>query len=70
MAQLPGDGTKVESVPQPIAVPHGEPDPAQVSNILTRFYSGVHRATIEGDVPTVPITEHQGARRDPEPTST
>jgi hypothetical protein len=41
-----------------------------VSAMLARFYSGVHRATSEDDVPTVPITDHIGARRDPEPTST
>jgi hypothetical protein len=70
MAQLPGENAKVEPVKQPVPVPHGEPDPAQVSSMLTRFYSGVHRAANEDDVPTVPITDHLGARRDPEPTST
>jgi hypothetical protein len=70
MAQLPGESAKAEPVKQPVPVPHGEPDPAQVSSMLTRFYSGVHRAANEDDVPTVPITDHLGARRDPEPTST
>jgi methyl-accepting chemotaxis protein len=70
MAQLPADTAQKAPATRPIAVMHGEPDPAEVSSMLKRFYSGVHRAANEDDVPTVPITDHQGARRDPEPTST
>ena len=38
-----------------------EPDPASVGSMLTRFYSGVHRAANEDEVPTVPINEHRGS---------
>jgi hypothetical protein len=69
LAQLPSDTTKAEQNRQPDPPPSFEPDPDQVSSMLTRFYSGVHRATTEDDVPTVPINEQRGARRDPEPTS-
>jgi hypothetical protein len=62
------DGELTSELPVPF--PGSEPDPAQVSSMLARFYSGVHRAATEDDVPTVPISEHIGARRDPEPTST
>ena len=49
-------------VTQPIMVAsHTEPDPASVSSMLTRFYSGVHRAANEDEVPTVPINDHRGS---------
>ncbi len=70
LAQLPSDTTNADPIRQPVSVPSFEPDPDQVSSMLTRFYSGVHRAANEDDVPTVPINEQQGARRGPEPTST
>jgi Nitrate and nitrite sensing len=70
MAQLPVTGETTQPIVAPTQVPRGEPDPAEVSNMLTRFYSGVHRAASEDDVPTVPIQEHRGVRRDAEPTST
>jgi hypothetical protein len=57
MAQLPTDQAAPAPATQPVAVSHGEPDPDQVSNMLTRFYSGVHRAGNEDDNPTVPINE-------------
>ncbi|HTJ34478.1 MAG TPA: nitrate- and nitrite sensing domain-containing protein [Dactylosporangium sp.] len=64
-AQLPGDPTgQVPATPeqtQPITVAHMEPDPASVGSMLTRFYSGVHRAANEDEVPTVPINEHRGS---------
>ena len=69
LAQLPSDTAKPEQNRQPEPPPTFEPDPDQVSSMLTRFYSGVHRAATEDDVPTVPINEQRGARRDPEPTS-
>lgn len=63
LAQLPGDtGQARPDVTQPIVVPsHTEPDPASVSSMLTRFYSGVHRAANEDEVPTVPINDHRGS---------
>ncbi|MEV6930815.1 hypothetical protein AB0M46_40875, partial [Dactylosporangium sp. NPDC051485] len=65
LAQLPGDPTgQVPAEPeptQPITVGHTEPDPASVGSMLTRFYSGVHRAANEDEVPTVPINEHRGS---------
>jgi hypothetical protein len=64
LAQLPGDTgqTSMPDVTQPIMVAsHTEPDPASVSSMLTRFYSGVHRAANEDEVPTVPINEHRGS---------
>ena len=69
MAQLPGDRAETASV-TPVAPIHTEPDPASVSSMLSRFYSGVHRAANEDELPTVPISDHRGARRDSEPTST
>ncbi|MFG2038241.1 nitrate- and nitrite sensing domain-containing protein [Dactylosporangium sp. NPDC048998] len=64
LAQLPGDPTgqvpPTEPV-QPIVTPQTEPDPASVGSMLTRFYSGVHRAANEDEVPTVPINEHRGS---------
>ncbi|GAA2595709.1 hypothetical protein GCM10010399_27850 [Dactylosporangium fulvum] len=65
LAQLPGDNTGLAPAPdvtQPLTVSqHTEPDPASVSNMLTRFYSGVHRAASEDEVPTVPINDHRGS---------
>ncbi|MEV0559825.1 nitrate- and nitrite sensing domain-containing protein [Dactylosporangium sp. NPDC050588] len=65
LAQLPGDTGQAETRPdvtQPIQVSsHTEPDPASVSSMLTRFYSGVHRAANEDEVPTVPINDHRGS---------
>ncbi|MEV8511193.1 nitrate- and nitrite sensing domain-containing protein [Dactylosporangium sp. NPDC051484] len=64
LAQLPGDPTGQVPAPepvQPVAGPHMEPDPASVGSMLTRFYSGVHRAANEDEVPTVPINEHRGS---------
>jgi hypothetical protein len=48
MAQLPGDGTVPTQRPvdQPAKIAH-EPDPSQVSSVLSAFYSGVHRAAAE-----------------------
>jgi Nitrate and nitrite sensing/Histidine kinase-, DNA gyrase B-, and HSP90-like ATPase len=48
MAQLPGDGTVPTQRPvdQPAKIAH-EPDPSQVSSMLSAFYSGVHRAAAE-----------------------
>jgi len=66
LAQLPSETRKTEQNRQPDPAPSFEPDPEQVSSMLTRFYSGVHRAATEGDGPTVPIDEQRGARRDPE----
>lgn len=65
LAQLPGDPNGVvpaaEAV-QPVTVSQpSEPDPASVSSMLTRFYSGVHRAANEDEVPTVPINENRGS---------
>ncbi|GAB3863894.1 hypothetical protein GCM10027610_111350 [Dactylosporangium cerinum] len=64
LAQLPGDTgqASMPDVTQPIMVAsHTEPDPASVSSMLTRFYSGVHRAANEDEVPTVPINDHRGS---------
>jgi hypothetical protein len=61
LAQLPSDTRKAEQNRQPDPAPSFEPDPDQVSSMLTRFYSGVHRAANEDDVPTVPINEQRGA---------
>ncbi|WP_433052320.1 sensor histidine kinase [Dactylosporangium sp. CS-033363] len=64
LAQLPGDPNEPVPAPedtQPVTVPHTEPDPASVGSMLTRFYSGVHRAANEDEVPTVPINEHRGS---------
>lgn len=64
LAQLPGDTgqASMPDVTQPIVVAsHTEPDPASVSSMLTRFYSGVHRAANEDEVPTVPINDHRGS---------
>ncbi|UWZ36000.1 nitrate- and nitrite sensing domain-containing protein [Dactylosporangium roseum] len=65
LAQLPGDDTGPAPAPdvtQPLTISqHTEPDPASVSNMLTRFYSGVHRAANEDEVPTVPINDHRGS---------
>ncbi|MFF5119147.1 nitrate- and nitrite sensing domain-containing protein [Dactylosporangium aurantiacum] len=64
LAQLPGDTGQggVPEATQPIMVSsHTEPDPASVSSMLTRFYSGVHRAANEDEVPTVPINDHRGS---------
>ncbi|MFF5230098.1 nitrate- and nitrite sensing domain-containing protein [Dactylosporangium sp. NPDC000521] len=65
LAQLPGDTGQAATRPdvtQPIQVSsHTEPDPASVSSMLTRFYSGVHRAANEDEVPTVPINDHRGS---------
>ncbi|MFI5913411.1 nitrate- and nitrite sensing domain-containing protein [Dactylosporangium sp. NPDC051541] len=64
LAQLPGDPNEPIPAPedtQPVNVPHTEPDPASVGSMLTRFYSGVHRAANEDEVPTVPINEHRGS---------
>jgi hypothetical protein len=41
MAQLPGELT------QPLVPAYAEPDPQEVSSMLTRFYGGVHRAARE-----------------------
>jgi len=59
MAQLPLEQAAAVPVPAapPAAVPFGEPDPDQVSKMLSRFYSGVHRAGSEDDNPTVPIND-------------
>lgn len=48
MAQLPGDGIVPAQRPadQPAKIVR-EPDPSQVSSMLSAFYSGVHRATAE-----------------------
>ncbi len=48
MAQLPGEGIVPAQRPvdQPAKIVH-EPDPSQVSSMLSAFYSGVHRATAE-----------------------
>jgi hypothetical protein len=72
MAQLPSDTRQGEPMRQsvPVAMPAGEPDPDEVSSMLKQFYSGIHRAANEDDVPTVPINDLRGARRDAEPTST
>ncbi|GAA3450086.1 sensor histidine kinase [Dactylosporangium matsuzakiense] len=64
LAQLPGDPNEPAPAPedtQPVTMPHTEPDPASVGSMLTRFYSGVHRAANEDEVPTVPINEHRGS---------
>jgi hypothetical protein len=64
LAQLPGDNAgqgETPDVTQPLTVSHTEPDPASVSSMLTRFYSGVHRAANEDEVPTVPINDHRGS---------
>ena len=69
LAQLPGElGQSAPGGPSgspdgapPVTVSHGEPDPASVSSMLTRFYSGVHRAANEDEVPTVPINDHRGS---------
>ncbi|WP_238007545.1 nitrate- and nitrite sensing domain-containing protein [Dactylosporangium sp. AC04546] len=65
LAQLPGDPNGVvpaAEVVQPVTVSQpSEPDPASVSSMLTRFYSGVHRAANEDEVPTVPINENRGS---------
>ncbi|GGM17547.1 hypothetical protein GCM10007977_018510 [Dactylosporangium sucinum] len=65
LAQLPGDPNGVvpaAEVAQPVTVSQpSEPDPASVSSMLTRFYSGVHRAANEDEVPTVPINENRGS---------
>ena len=53
MAQLPGSERGETTVPVPVGAPlkppkpYAEPDPSQVSNTLSRFYSGVHRAAGE-----------------------
>nr|BFE65092.1 hypothetical protein GCM10020063_096180 [Dactylosporangium thailandense] len=63
-AQLPGDASVPAPAPeetQQVTVAHTEPDPASVGSMLTRFYSGVHRAANEDEVPTVPINEHRGS---------
>lgn len=63
-AQLPGDPNQPVPAPeetQQVTMPHTEPDPASVGSMLTRFYSGVHRAANEDEVPTVPINEHRGS---------
>jgi len=64
LAQLPGDPNQPVSTSedtQQVVTPHIEPDPASVGSMLTRFYSGVHRAANEDEVPTVPINEHRGS---------
>jgi hypothetical protein len=65
LAQLPGNNSggqgPAPDVTQPLTVSHTEPDPASVSSMLTRFYSGVHRAANEDEVPTVPINDHRGS---------
>jgi hypothetical protein len=58
MAHLPVTGETTQPIVAPVPVPRAEPDPAEVSSMLSRFYSGVHRATSEDDVPTVPIKDH------------
>jgi hypothetical protein len=45
MAQLPGENAAPG--PQPGRLTTEPPDPSQVSSVLSRFYSGVHRATAE-----------------------
>ena len=54
MAQLPAEQAAAPPAPM-VTVTHGEPDPDQVSSMLARFYSGVHRAGSEDENPTVPI---------------
>lgn len=64
LAQLPGDtgqGIVPDMTQQIMVSSHTEPDPASVSSMLTRFYSGVHRAANEDEVPTVPINDHRGS---------
>ncbi|WP_432980191.1 nitrate- and nitrite sensing domain-containing protein [Dactylosporangium sp. CA-233914] len=64
LAQLPGDPDEPVPAPeetQSVTTPQTEPDPASVGSMLTRFYSGVHRAANEDEVPTVPINEHRGS---------
>jgi hypothetical protein len=50
MAQLPGDSAvPAQRAPeQPPKVAH-EPDPSQVSSVLSSFYGGVRRATAEDE---------------------
>jgi hypothetical protein len=55
MAQLPTDREIGTPSAPALVVTHGEPDPDQVSSMLARFYSGVHRAGSEDENPTVPI---------------
>jgi len=55
MAQLPTEQAGGAPAAPAVAVAHGEPDPDQVSSMLTRFYSGVHRAGMQDENPTVPI---------------
>jgi signal transduction histidine kinase len=47
MAQLP-------STPKAVNRPVDEPDPTEVGTLLTRFYSGVQRATVEESASTTP----------------
>jgi len=49
MAQLPvsGESTVPIKATPPPKLPYAEPDPSQVGSMLSRFYSGVHRATAE-----------------------
>jgi nitrate/nitrite sensing protein/histidine kinase/DNA gyrase B/HSP90-like ATPase len=49
MAQLPGDTAQTVRLGDEPARPIHEPDPSQVGSMLSRFYSGVHRATAEDE---------------------
>jgi hypothetical protein len=53
MAQLPGDGGPPPPADVPVSAPPlmtgVEPDPSHVGSMLSRFYSGVHRAAAESD---------------------
>jgi hypothetical protein len=74
MAQLPGDAAggvaavgnvagdaATERVPELPPNLAAEPDPTQVSSVLSKFYSGVHRAS--GEAPAQPEPPSQSAER-------
>jgi hypothetical protein len=51
MAQLPGSNVvPVQRTGDEPVRPAYEPDPAEVSSMLSRFYSGVGRATAEDGI--------------------
>jgi hypothetical protein len=70
MAALPEpDPGATQPLPSNQPLVSSEPDPAQVSDVLTRFYSGVHRAANEDEIPTQPITNRKPNNRDPRSTA-
>jgi hypothetical protein len=65
MAQLPGEAPQAEATETTRSV-YVEPDPGSVGSMLSRFYSGVHRAAAESDdEPPQPVPQApEGPRSD------